>query len=70
VDEELDHGVIVTQRVVEVRDEDSAETLAARILAQEHIAYTEAIRSVLSGEYGVQGRRYAQVPGLPIESRK
>ncbi len=58
VDEHLDHGVIVLQRAVAVRDEDSAETLAARILEQEHIAYTEAIAIVVSGQYEVRGRRY------------
>ncbi len=58
VDEHLDHGVIILQRAVAVRDEDSAETLAARILEQEHIAYTEAIAIVVSGQYEVRGRRY------------
>ena len=58
VDEELDHGVIVLQRVVTVEDDDNEDTLAARILEQEHQAYTEGIARVLSGEYAIQGRRY------------
>ncbi|HEX6772416.1 MAG TPA: phosphoribosylglycinamide formyltransferase [Acidobacteriaceae bacterium] len=62
VDEQLDHGVIVLQRTVPVLETDDADTLSARILAQEHIAYTEAIVRVLSGEYIVRGRRYVQMP--------
>jgi phosphoribosylglycinamide formyltransferase 1 len=58
VDEELDHGVIVLQKIVPVLPEDDEQTLAARILAQEHVAYTEAIARVLSGEYSIAGRRY------------
>ncbi len=57
VDELLDAGPIVIQRAVPVFDEDTEETLAARILEQEHQAYTEAIRIVLSGEFRIQGRR-------------
>ena len=62
VDEAVDHGVIILQKTVPVLDEDSAETLALRILEQEHAAYPEAIARVLSGEYRVVGRRY-----LPVE---
>ncbi len=58
VDEELDHGVIVLQKTVPVLAGDDEDTLAARILAQEHMAYTEAIARVLSAEYRVDGRRY------------
>jgi phosphoribosylglycinamide formyltransferase-1 len=58
VDEELDHGVIVLQKVVPVLPEDDERTLARRILAQEHVAYTEAIARVLSGKYRIAGRRY------------
>ena len=58
VDEHLDHGVIVLQRVIDVLDEDTAETLSARILKEEHIAYSEAIARVASGEYEIRGRRY------------
>jgi phosphoribosylglycinamide formyltransferase 1 len=58
VDEHLDHGVIVLQRVVPVLETDDAHTLADRILAEEHVAYSEAIARVASGEYAVVGRQY------------
>ncbi|HEY3840075.1 MAG TPA: phosphoribosylglycinamide formyltransferase [Bryobacteraceae bacterium] len=58
VDEELDHGVIVLQKAVPVLAHDDEHTLAARILAQEHVAYAEAIERVLSGKYHFAGRRY------------
>lgn len=60
VDEELDHGVIVLQKAIPVLPGDDAHTLADRILEQEHIAYSEAIARVLSGEYHVEGRRYVR----------
>ena len=61
VDEAVDHGVIVLQKTVPVLDDDTAGTLSARILEQEHIAYPEAITRVLSGKYRVEGRRYLPV---------
>ena len=64
VDEELDHGVIVLQKTVPVFPEDDERTLAARILAQEHVAYAEAITRVLSGRYSFAGRRYVLTAGL------
>jgi phosphoribosylglycinamide formyltransferase-1 len=57
VDEELDHGAIIVQKAVPVLDGDDEHTLAARILEQEHIAYSEAIRIVLAGKYEIVGRR-------------
>jgi phosphoribosylglycinamide formyltransferase-1 len=57
VDEELDHGAIIVQKPVPVLDTDDEHTLAARILEQEHIAYTEAINIVLGGSFEVAGRR-------------
>ena len=57
VDEHLDHGPIILQKTVPVLDTDDDHTLAARILEQEHLAYTEALRLVLKGEVEVQGRR-------------
>jgi phosphoribosylglycinamide formyltransferase 1 len=57
VDEELDHGAIIVQKAVQVLDGDDEHTLAARILEQEHLAYTEAINLVLAGKYEVVGRR-------------
>ncbi|HZS50792.1 MAG TPA: phosphoribosylglycinamide formyltransferase [Bryobacterales bacterium] len=57
VDEFLDAGPIIAQAAVEVRDDDTEETLSARILAEEHRIYTEAINLVLSGRYRIEGRR-------------
>jgi phosphoribosylglycinamide formyltransferase-1 len=57
VDEELDHGAIIVQKAVPVLDSDTEQTLAARILEQEHIAYSEAINIVLAGKFEVTGRR-------------
>ena len=57
VDEELDHGAILVQKTVPVLDGDDEHTLAARILEQEHTAYSEAIRIVLEGNFEVSGRR-------------
>jgi phosphoribosylglycinamide formyltransferase-1 len=63
VDEAVDHGVIILQKTVPVHDDDTAETLSARILEQEHRAYPEAISFVLSGQYQVQDRRYLRRSG-------
>lgn len=60
VDEHLDHGVIILQKVVPVLAGDDAHALADRILQQEHLAYTEAINMVLSGEYEVVGRQWVR----------
>jgi phosphoribosylglycinamide formyltransferase-1 len=57
VDEGLDSGPIVVQRAVPVLDDDTAETLAARILEQEHRAYPEALRRLLTEPWRVDGRR-------------
>jgi phosphoribosylglycinamide formyltransferase 1 len=57
VDEGLDSGPIISQAVVPVLDNDTAETLAARILVEEHRIYPEAIALVLSGKYRITGRR-------------
>ncbi len=57
VDEELDHGAIIVQKTVSVLDSDNEHTLAARILEQEHVAYTEAIRIALEGKFEIAGRR-------------
>jgi phosphoribosylglycinamide formyltransferase 1 len=58
VDEELDHGAIIVQKAVPVVDNDDEHTLAARILEQEHIAYSEAIDIVLNREFQLVGRRF------------
>jgi len=60
VDEELDHGPIIVQRAIPVLDTDDEHTLAARILEQEHIAYTDAINIVLEGKYEIVGRRFVR----------
>jgi phosphoribosylglycinamide formyltransferase 1 len=57
VDEELDHGAIIVQRAIPVLESDDEHTLAARILEQEHIAYSEAINIVLEENFEVMGRR-------------
>jgi phosphoribosylglycinamide formyltransferase-1 len=57
VDENLDAGPIIVQRAVDVRPDDDASTLAARILDEEHIAYVEALVKLASGKYRVDGRR-------------
>ncbi len=56
VDETLDGGPIITQRVVPVLDDDTEETLAARILIEEHKAYPEALALVVGGHHEVRGR--------------
>jgi phosphoribosylglycinamide formyltransferase-1 len=61
VDEHLDHGVIVAQRVIPVLETDDAHSLSERILAEEHLAYTEAIARVASGEYEIRGRRFVKL---------
>ncbi len=58
VDEELDHGAIIVQKSVPVLENDDEHTLAARILEQEHTAYSEAINLVLNREYRIVGRRF------------
>ena len=57
VDEQLDHGPIVLQRAIDVLDEDTVESLSARILEQEHEIYPQAVSLVLSSSFQVNGRR-------------
>jgi len=57
VDEALDHGAIVAQKIVEVKDDDTAESLAARILEHEHELYIESVRLIVSGNYVIIGRK-------------
>jgi phosphoribosylglycinamide formyltransferase-1 len=57
VDEGVDSGPIIRQAAVTVLDDDTADSLAARILQEEHRIYSEAIGLVLSGRYRVEGRR-------------
>ncbi len=57
VDENLDAGPIILQSVVPVKDDDTEESLNARILEEEHRVYSEAVRIVLEGKYKIVGRR-------------
>ena len=57
VDENLDAGPIIIQAPVAVRDDDTVDSLSARILAEEHRIYSEAVRMVLEGNYRIEGRR-------------
>ena len=61
VTSELDGGPIVMQAAVPVRDDDTVETLSARILVEEHRIYPEAIRRLFDGNWEVQGRRFVTV---------
>ena len=54
---ELDAGPIILQAPVPVKDDDSVETLSARILVQEHLIYTEAVQRVIAGGWRINGRR-------------
>jgi len=57
VDEKVDHGPIIVQSVVPVLDGDTAQSLAARILKEEHRIYAEAVRSFFEGKLKITGRR-------------
>lgn len=63
VDENLDAGPIVLQAVVPIHDDDTPETLAARVLSAEHRIYSEAVRIVLEGRYRIEGRRVLTAAG-------
>ena len=62
VDEHLDHGAIVLQKTVPVLPGDDEDTLSARILQQEHLAYSEAIALVADGRWTIDGRRVLMAP--------
>lgn len=57
---ELDGGPIVRQAAVSVHDDDTPDTLAARILIEEHRLYAEAVRDVLAGGWSIDGRRFVR----------
>ena len=69
VDENLDAGPIVAQAIVPVEPGDTEETLAARILDEEHRIYTEAVRLVLSGKFRIEGRRVLPITEEDQEER-
>jgi phosphoribosylglycinamide formyltransferase 1 len=60
VTSELDGGPIILQRVVPVLETDTVDTLAARILAEEHLAYVDAVRILLEEAWAVDGRRFVR----------
>lgn len=62
VDENLDAGPIVLQSCVPIEDNDTPETLAERILREEHRIYTEAVRIVLEGRFRIENRRVFILP--------
>jgi phosphoribosylglycinamide formyltransferase-1 len=68
VDEALDGGPIIEQRVVPVVDDDTEESLAARILEEEHKAYVDALSLVVSGEYEVKGRMVIKKGGVVVQA--
>ena len=70
VDEELDHGALIVQKTVPVLDTDDEHTLAERILEREHIAYTEAIKIVLDGEFEIVGRRLVKAQRSEVRLQK
>jgi phosphoribosylglycinamide formyltransferase-1 len=57
VDQNLDAGPIIAQRAVEVRDDDTAETLSARILVEEHAAYVDALQKLATRTWRIDERR-------------
>jgi phosphoribosylglycinamide formyltransferase-1 len=65
VDEHLDHGAIILQRAIPVLDQDDGHSLAKRILAEEHLAYSDAIARVVSRQWEIRGRRYVKRAPLP-----
>jgi phosphoribosylglycinamide formyltransferase 1 len=69
VDENLDAGPIVLQACVPIKDSDTPETLAERILREEHRIYTEAVRIVLEGRYRIEGRRVLILPEKTQEKK-
>ena len=60
---ELDAGPIVLQAIVPVRDQDTAETFAARILVEEHRIYPQAVGVMLDGDWRIDGRRFVRIAG-------
>jgi phosphoribosylglycinamide formyltransferase-1 len=70
VDEELDHGPIIVQKACPVLETDDEHTLAARILEQEHLAYTEAVNIVLAGNFEIVGRRLVASQKAEVRRQK
>jgi phosphoribosylglycinamide formyltransferase 1 len=68
VDEQLDHGAIIAQKVVGVFADDTAETLSARILEHEHELYIEALTMIVSGNFDIIGRKFVINEELKIKN--
>lgn len=68
VDQGLDSGPIILQAVVPVLDGDTAESLSARIIQEEHRIYPQAIAGVLAGQYRIEGRRVVDATSPPLAS--
>ncbi|MEY3020304.1 MAG: hypothetical protein RLZZ272_1288 [Actinomycetota bacterium] len=66
VDEQVDHGPIVAQRCVEVRDGDTVDLLHARIRAEEHVLLPEVVAGFCRGELRVEDGRLVRAPGGPV----
>ncbi len=69
VDENLDAGPIILQAVVPVQDGDTEASLSARILAEEHRIYSEAVKIVLGGKYKIAGRRVLLLPSSQAQDK-
>src|SRR5206468_12914990 len=65
-DNQYDHGPIVLQRTVPVFDDDTPDTLAARVFEQECEAYPDAIRLFAEGQLSIEGRRVRVLPPAPL----
>jgi phosphoribosylglycinamide formyltransferase-1 len=61
VDEHLDHGAIIAQKTVEVKDGDTPETLSIRILEHEHALYVESVKKIVEGNYEIVGRKIREI---------
>ncbi len=70
VDENLDAGPIILQAAVPILDDDTPETLGARILKEEHRIYTEAVNLVLQGRTRIEGRRVIHLPAAQSAAAK
>ena len=66
VDENYDTGPIILQKVVDVEDDDTAETLAGRVIKAEHAAYVEAVARFAEGRLSIDGRRVKTRPALDM----
>jgi len=68
VDAQYDNGPIIVQRICEVRDDDTPQTLAARVFEEEKVAYPQAIRLFAEGRLKIDGRRVRVLPAADRQS--